>query len=132
MSALSPKQSYRGLARIDSRGWQRNYTPNRRIFTYVRPFSPILVRLAMTAIAYLAGPVVFLPNAVAHAATKVEIHVPYCVEAPWRHVHNSRAIASGLMALLMAAFVHESSCASGLEFAAGPRQTRGLPGAARL
>ena len=30
-------------------------------------------RLAMTAIAYLAGPDVFLPNAVAHAATKVEI-----------------------------------------------------------
>jgi nucleoside 2-deoxyribosyltransferase len=27
----------------------------------------------MTAIAYLAGPDVFLPNAVAHAATKVEI-----------------------------------------------------------
>jgi nucleoside 2-deoxyribosyltransferase len=27
----------------------------------------------MTAIAYLAGPDVFLPDAVAHAATKVEI-----------------------------------------------------------
>jgi nucleoside 2-deoxyribosyltransferase len=34
---------------------------------------PILVRVVMTAIAYLAGPDVFLPNAVAHAATKIEI-----------------------------------------------------------
>jgi nucleoside 2-deoxyribosyltransferase len=33
----------------------------------------ILVRLVMTIVAYLAGPDVFLPNAVAHAATKVEI-----------------------------------------------------------
>lgn len=32
-----------------------------------------LVRLVMTATAYLAGPDVFLPNAVAHAARKVEI-----------------------------------------------------------
>ena len=32
-----------------------------------------LVRLVMTATAYLAGPDVFFPNAVAHAATKVEI-----------------------------------------------------------
>ncbi|MDQ1386964.1 MAG: hypothetical protein QOF56_418 [Acidobacteriaceae bacterium] len=32
-----------------------------------------LVRLVMTGTAYLAGPDVFLPNAVAHAATKVEI-----------------------------------------------------------
>jgi nucleoside 2-deoxyribosyltransferase len=41
--------------------------------TYVRPFKIHLVRLVMTATAYLAGPDVFLPNAVAHAATKVEI-----------------------------------------------------------
>jgi len=73
MAALRQKRSYRGLARIDSRGWQRNYAPNRLIFTYVRPFRSDLVRLVMTAIAYLAGPDVFLPNAVAHAATKVEI-----------------------------------------------------------
>jgi nucleoside 2-deoxyribosyltransferase len=32
-----------------------------------------LERFAMTATAYLAGPDVFLPNAVAHAAAKVEI-----------------------------------------------------------
>src|SRR5258708_27104081 len=37
------------------------------------PFRSDLVRLVMTATAYLAGPDVFLPNAVAHAATKVEI-----------------------------------------------------------
>ena len=48
-------------------------------------------------------------------------------QAHWRHGHNSMAIASGLMALPMAAFVHERSCAGGLEFAAGPRQTRGKP-----
>jgi hypothetical protein len=54
-------------------GWQRIYARNRRIFTYARPFRSDLVRLAMTATAYLAGPDVFLPNAVAHAATKVEI-----------------------------------------------------------
>jgi nucleoside 2-deoxyribosyltransferase len=46
---------------------------DRRIFTYARPFISDLVGLAMTATAYLAGPDVFLPNAVAHAATKVEI-----------------------------------------------------------
>src|ERR1019366_5896839 len=73
MTALRQKQSYRGLARIYSRGWQRNFAPNRRIFTYVRPFRSDLVRLAMPITAYLAGPDVFLPNAVAHAATKVEI-----------------------------------------------------------
>jgi nucleoside 2-deoxyribosyltransferase len=67
------KQSYNELARIDSRGWQHNYAPNRQLFTYVRPFRSNLVRLVMTATAYLAGPDVFLPNAVAHAATKVEI-----------------------------------------------------------
>jgi nucleoside 2-deoxyribosyltransferase len=41
--------------------------------TYVRSFKIHPVRLVMTATAYLAGPDVFLPNAVAHAATKVEI-----------------------------------------------------------
>jgi Nucleoside 2-deoxyribosyltransferase len=73
MSALRQKLSYNGSARIDSRGWQRNYAPDRQIFTYVRPFRSDLVRLVMTATAYLAGPDVFLPNAIAHAATKVEI-----------------------------------------------------------
>src|SRR5260370_18343258 len=73
MSASRQKRSYNGLARIDSRGWSRNDAANRRIFTYVRPFRSDLVRLVMTATAYLAGPDVFLPNAVAHAATKVEI-----------------------------------------------------------
>src|SRR5664279_6647302 len=42
-------------------------------FHLCRPFRSNLERLAMTAIAYLAGPDVFLPNAAAHAATKVEI-----------------------------------------------------------
>ena len=73
MSASRHEQSYNGSAQIDSRGWQRNYAPNRRIFTYVRRFRYDLVRLVMTGTAYLAGPDVFLPNAVAHAATKVEI-----------------------------------------------------------
>jgi len=61
MAALGQKRSYRGLARIDSRGWQRNYAPNRLIFTYVRPFRSDLVRLVMTAIAYLAGLTCFFP-----------------------------------------------------------------------
>src|SRR6202035_4798972 len=47
--------------------------PNRWIFIYVRPFRSDLVKLVMTATAYLAGPDVFLPDAVAHAASKVEI-----------------------------------------------------------
>ncbi len=34
---------------------------------------PVFARLVMTATAYLAGPDVFLPNAAAHAARKVEI-----------------------------------------------------------
>src|SRR6266568_758223 len=59
------------LARIDSRDWQRNCAPNRRIFTYVRPFRSDLVRLVMTATAYLAGPDAALPYAFADAATKV-------------------------------------------------------------
>jgi hypothetical protein len=33
----------------------------------------ILVKIIMTAIAYLAGPDVFLPNAQAHAAKKIEV-----------------------------------------------------------
>jgi nucleoside 2-deoxyribosyltransferase len=41
--------------------------------TYICAFKIHLVRLVMTATAYLAGPDVFLPNAVAHAATKVGI-----------------------------------------------------------
>jgi nucleoside 2-deoxyribosyltransferase len=61
------------ISAIDSRAGSANYARNRRIFTYARPFRSDLVRLAMTATAYLAGPDVFLPNAVAHAATKVEI-----------------------------------------------------------
>jgi nucleoside 2-deoxyribosyltransferase len=44
-----------------------------RIFAYVRPFNLKLVKPVMTMTAYLAGPDVFLPNAVAHAAAKVEI-----------------------------------------------------------
>jgi nucleoside 2-deoxyribosyltransferase len=40
--------------------------------TQIAPRSPIWWK-AMTAIAYLAGPDVFLPNAVAHAAKKTEI-----------------------------------------------------------
>jgi nucleoside 2-deoxyribosyltransferase len=44
-----------------------------RVFAYVRPFNLDLVKPVMTVTAYLAGPDVFLPNAVAHAATKVEI-----------------------------------------------------------
>jgi nucleoside 2-deoxyribosyltransferase len=51
---------------------ERSY-PNRRIFIYIRPLKVHLARAVMTITAYLAGPDVFLPNAVAHAATKVEI-----------------------------------------------------------
>jgi hypothetical protein len=57
MSALRHKQSYRGLARIYSRGWQRNYAPNRRILGLC---SSIQIRFGETcydtATAYLAGP----------------------------------------------------------------------------
>src|SRR4051794_16092030 len=49
------------------------YAPNRRIFAYARLFRSDLARLVMTATAYLAGPDVFLPDAPAHAARKVEI-----------------------------------------------------------
>src|SRR5882757_6109553 len=42
-------------------------------FHLCRSFASDLEKLAMIAIAYLAGPDVFLPDAVAHAATKVEI-----------------------------------------------------------
>jgi len=42
-------------------------------FTYVRSDKIHLAGAMMTATAYLAGPDVFLPNAVAHAARKVEI-----------------------------------------------------------
>src|SRR5712664_2407404 len=64
-TALRQERSYNGSARIDSRGWQRNYAPNRRIFTYVGPFRSDLMRLVMTATPYVAGPDVFLPNAAA-------------------------------------------------------------------
>src|ERR1700682_2344549 len=51
----------------------RNYAPERRVFTYVRAFKFNLTRLFMTIRAYLAGPDVFLPNAIAHAAANVEM-----------------------------------------------------------
>jgi nucleoside 2-deoxyribosyltransferase len=51
---------------------QRSY-PNHRIFIYIRQLKIHLARAMMTVTAYLAGPDVFLPNAAAQAATKVEI-----------------------------------------------------------
>ena len=60
----APRRSSRGAD-------QRDYALNRRIAC--RPLRSDLERLVMIAIAYLAGPDVFLPDAVAHAATKVEI-----------------------------------------------------------
>src|ERR1700682_6118193 len=72
MSALRGAFNW-SARRVVRWGWQRIYAPNRRIFPYVRPFRSDLVRLVMTATVYLAGPDVFLPNAVAHAARKVEI-----------------------------------------------------------
>jgi nucleoside 2-deoxyribosyltransferase len=49
------------------------FARTRRTLTYAGSFGSDLVRLSMTAIAYLAGPDVFLPNAAEHAAAKVEI-----------------------------------------------------------
>jgi hypothetical protein len=68
---FAQKQLQRGLARSILGAGSIMHLTSR--FYLCHPFSSDLERIAMTAIAYLAGPDVFLPNAVAHAATRVEI-----------------------------------------------------------
>src|SRR5712672_3167852 len=70
---IAGPSSIRSAPNGDGSDRPRRHAPNRRIFAYAHPFRSDLVRLVMTATAYLAGPDVFLPNAAAHAARKVEI-----------------------------------------------------------